>query len=242
MQKNIDKSKVYMYVFYLLLSINGGFFEAYSLYKHSFFAFMQTGNIVNIISSLIQNNLNSLYISLISLITFIIGFIIITLIKHLLIKKNKDNFLFQIIMLIIFNILLIIIPTSYDFNIYKILEVINLTIYGVILVSSFNNFNSIIFTPTMMTNNTRKVIEFGVEGIILKDKSKISKSRTYLLVLIFFIIGVSISILLLHFVNINSLKVNDYLTYNPNIFSLIPLINLSFSLIIYLKNKSSIKN
>ena len=240
MEKNINHSKVFMYVFYLLLSINGGFFEVYSLYKHSFFAFMQTGNIVNIVSSLIQTNFNSLIISLISFLSFIIGFIINVLIKYLLNKNNKDSFLFHLIILIILNILLIVIPTSYDFNIFKILEVIILTIYGVVLVSSFNNFNFINFTPTMMTNNTRRTIEFGIEGLLYKDNTKISKFKTYLLIVIFFILGVTISVSLLHYVKIDNLVINESLTYNPNIFSVIPLINLILCLIIYLKNKSSI--
>ena len=242
MEKQRKSNKIFMYIFYLLLSINGGFLNGYCLYIHSFYTFMQTGNILSITTDLVQGNFHSVLINLFSLLSYIIGFIIITLVKYFLTKMKKDNFLFQLIVLIILNILLISIPTSNKFNIFQILEVIILSIYGVILVSSFDFFNLINFTPTMMTNNTRKSIEFGIEGLINKDKSSISKFKTYLLIIIFFIIGVVISVSLLHYVKIDALAINDRLTYNPNIFCFIPLINLILSLITYLKHKNSIIN
>lgn len=228
--------KFYYYLFYIILSFIGGFYEVYSFFNHSFFAFMQTGNLISIIIDIVKLDFFDSILNLISLITFLISFTIIEIIKKKIIKNDSKMFKYGLISLIILNILIIITPKEINSNLlpFKLFEIIFLTTYGSILLSSFKLFNNVIFVPTMMTNNTRRMIENAVDYSISKNKNNLNAFLSYASIIISFIVGAFASMILHLYCPFDLFLIKDcYLIDNTNIYSLIPLFLIIIDYIIY---------
>lgn len=232
------KNKLYYYLFYIILSFIGGFYEVYSFFNHSFFAFMQTGNLINIIIDIVKLDFFKSILNLISIITFLISFSIIEIIKKKIIKNDSKMFEYGLISLIILNILIIITPKEINNDLlpFKLFEIIFLTTYGSILLSSFKLFNNVVFVPTMMTNNTRRMIENAVDYSLSKDKNNLNAFLSYSSIIISFIVGAFTSMILHVYASFDLFLIKDiYSIDNTNIYSLIPLTLIIVDFIIYKK-------
>lgn len=222
------------------MAFNGGFFEIYSLYGFKLFTFLQTGNVANVTFNFINNNNELAFLNLTSLISFIIGFSVIILLSRLIKKLNKDNFIISLFGCMFFIILIMCIPTFYNFGFMRIFEVVLLTFYGVVLLNGFKSFNGVDFVPTMTTNNLRRCVENGIEGHLDNDKVKKSKFITYLTIFISFATGIITSSLLLCYLHIDSFIINNDYGYDINLFLIIPLITTIIDYIIYKFHKEEI--
>ena len=72
--------------------------DAYSLTNRGFFALMQTGNLISVFINLVKGDWNSLLVSFIVVITFIIGLILSNFIEYIyekLIIRNHGQFIPQ---------------------------------------------------------------------------------------------------------------------------------------------------
>lgn len=235
-----NSKKTFLFIFYILMAFNGGFFEIYSLYGFSLFTFLQTGNVANVTFNFIKGNNEAAFLNLTSLISFVIGFSLVILISRFLKRKNIDNFIVSLFGCMFFIILIMAIPTYHTFGIMRIIEVILLTFYGVVLLNGFKSFNGVDFVPTMTTNNLRRCVENGIEGYLDNDKVKKSKFITYLTIFLSFATGIVTSSLLLCYLHINKFSINSNCGYEINLFLIVPLITTIICYIIYKFHKEEI--
>ena len=193
----------------LLLSFLGGYLDSYSLlYRGGKFAFMQTGNIITIATDIVQKNYHNLFLSLILFISFIIGIVFSYFFTQFLKKKNKEKYLHSSLLIL----MLLLIPPNYFFDISnpQVIDIswicmVSLGIMGGILLESFKSYY-VNFAPTMMTNNTKLMIDLFLEGATFHQKDKIKKGLIYLLIIIFFILGVIVNTLLNKYLSLNYLN------------------------------------
>lgn len=217
--------------FYFLLSLLGGLFDGYSLlFRGGRFCCIQTGNLVYIGIDLANNNFEGLILPSILFVSFIFGLFFTKLLEIILIKYNKEKFL-HLILILIMSILLI---PNYFFEksngiTLEIICPILLSINGAILIQAFANFK-FNFAPTMMTNNTKLMVNNLISGIKDKNKIIVKKSLLYLIIILFFILGVFLSVLITDYLNQHSI-------FMANIILIILLI-----LEIYKLNFDTVKN
>ena len=88
--KTRSKNLTFSLLLALILSFCGGMLDAYSLTNRGFFALMQTGNLISVFINLVKGDWNSLLVSFVVVITFIIGLILSNFIEYIYEKKKKD--------------------------------------------------------------------------------------------------------------------------------------------------------
>ncbi len=174
-----------------ILSFTGGFIDCYTLLlRDGVFATMQTGNLIYLMINFASNNLSLFYFRLLPIISFILGIIVITIMRYAL--KGR---MLRIISLII--IISSIISSSFiPLGEYNYLATSILSFASAIQLSVFSNVCSIPVTTTMCTADMRYAMENIVGFCIKKDRIYFYNFIKYFLAIISFSLGVIISYLL----------------------------------------------
>ena len=146
---------------------------------------------LNSVNGSIEEGLYDLMLFLV----FILGIFIFHLLnskvfKKLRIKENLINSL--IIGLLLMSCIFLKFDNSSIFNVNNVVNGIMLSLIGANMLTSFKEENHILYTPTMMTNNTRKMVEHFEDGLFNKNKEKIVYCLVYLLIIIAFSLGIAI--------------------------------------------------
>lgn len=184
----------------LLLSYLGGFLDGYSLlFRGNKFTCMQTGNIIYFAIDLVNKNYDSLLYPFYLFICFVVGLIFAYLFEFFLVKYKKEKLVHPLFLIVI---LLLLLPNFFygktngidDSLICPLL----MSICGGILLESFTKFK-VRFTPTMMTNNTKLMVNSFLDSFLYKNKNYLYKGITYIFVIVFFVFGVASSALLINF-------------------------------------------
>ncbi len=192
MKKLINKSFFIM----IFISMIGGMLDAFTfIYNQKTFCLIQTGNIikcfVNLIDGSIQEGLYCLMLFGVFIIgSFIFHFINVKLLSKLRLKDNLINAL--LLGLLLMPLIFLKFDTTSVFNVSNIVNGIFLSLVGALMLTSFKEENRILYTPTMMTNNTRKMVEHIEDGIINKNKEKLCFGFIYFLIIIAFCVGICI--------------------------------------------------
>ncbi len=183
-----------------LLSFIGGFFDVYCLlYRGGKYAFLQTGNLLNIPVDIANKNYDNLILGSFLFIAFIIGLFLAYLIGYFLTKKNKEKYTHLILLVI----MLLLITPNYFFPKTEGIDLSYIGIFGLgvmggILLESFRNYY-VAFTSTMMTNNCKMLVHSFLDGLLYKKNGELHKSLIYVGIIISFIIGVVLFVLLYKF-------------------------------------------
>lgn len=184
----------------ILLTIVGGFLEIYSyVYMNNVFATAITGNIV-----LLAYNLKNLRYAVafkysIPILSFMLGVFISELIKGKL-KSMKITHWRNIILVVE---LIILISLSLITNIgYIGISLISFT--SAIQVQTFKKIESYSYYSTMLTGNTRQL----VEAIVHKEKNKI---KDFIIIIVSFIIGVILADITIELFDRNSIYLPIFL-------------------------------
>lgn len=184
----------------LLLSYLGGFLDGYSLlFRGNKFTCMQTGNIIYFAIDLVNKNYEAMLYPFYLFVCFLIGLIFAYILEFYLVKYQKQKLVHPLFLL---TISICLLP---NFFYTKTIGIDNslvcpllMSFCGGILLESFTKFN-VRFTPTMMTNNTKLMINSFMDSFLHKDKRYLFKGMIYLFVIISFIFGVSSSALLINY-------------------------------------------
>lgn len=184
----------------LIMAFIGGYFDVYSLlYRGGKFAFLQTGNLLNLAIDIKNGDIVKIGLGLILFICFIGGLIGANLIKRLLEKAHKGKYS-QLVLLVLM-ILLLIPNYFFEETIAPDLSYIAigaLGFIGGILLESFRNY-FIPFTATMMTNNCKLMVDSFMNGIFLKDGKELRKGLIYVLIILAFLMGVVMMVIFSEF-------------------------------------------
>jgi len=180
----------------VIISLLGGMFDSFTfIYNDKTFCLIQTGNIIKSIINLVNGSIEEGLYDLMLFLVFILGVFIFHLLnskvfKKLRIKENLINSL--IIGLLLMSCIFLKFDNSSIFNVNNVVNGIMLSLIGANMLTSFKEENHILYTPTMMTNNTRKMVEHFEDGLFNKNKEKIIYCLVYLLIIIAFSLGIAI--------------------------------------------------
>lgn len=180
----------------VIISLLGGMFDSFTfIYNDKTFCLIQTGNIIKSIINLVNGSIEEGLYDLMLFLVFILGVFIFHLLnskvfKKLRIKENLINSL--IIGLLLMSCIFLKFDNSSIFNVNNVVNGIMLSLIGANMLTSFKEENHILYTPTMMTNNTRKMVEHFEDGLLNKNKEKIIYCLVYLLIIIAFSLGIAI--------------------------------------------------
>lgn len=180
----------------IIISLLGGMFDSFTfIYNDKTFCLIQTGNIIKSIINLVNGSIEEGLYDLMLFLVFILGVFIFHLLnskvfKKLRIKENLINSL--IIGLLLMSCIFLKFDNSSIFNVNNVVNGIMLSLIGANMLTSFKEENHILYTPTMMTNNTRKMVEHFEDGLFNKNKEKIIYCLVYLLIIIAFSLGIAI--------------------------------------------------
>lgn len=180
----------------IIISLLGGMFDSFTfIYNDKTFCLIQTGNIIKSMINLVNGSIEEGLYDLMLFLVFILGIFIFHLLnskvfKKLRIKENLINSL--IIGLLLMSCIFLKFDNSSIFNVNNVVNGIMLSLIGANMLTSFKEENHILYTPTMMTNNTRKMVEHFEDGLFNKNKEKIIYCLVYLLIIIAFSLGIAI--------------------------------------------------
>ena len=240
--KTCSKNLTFSLLLALLLSFCGGMLEAYSLTNRGFFALMQTGNLISVFINLVKGDWNSLLVSFIVVITFIIGLILSNFIEYIYEKKKKDYRPLELVISLILLVLVIFIPVEYtreeaileakDLSWPNLASNILLALIGSMFLESFRKMNSKNFTSTMMTANLQRMVSSFFIGEEKHDKNEIVSGFDYIFIILSFGCGVMTSYGYFHLLKDNFIDNNNYyLQIVPNLILVLPILIILATLI-----------
>lgn len=240
--KTRSKNLTFSLLLALILSFCGGMLEAYSLTNRGFFALMQTGNLISVFINLVKGDWNSLLVSFVVVITFIIGLILSNFIEYIYEKKKKDYHPLELVISILLLILVIFIPVEYtreeaileakDLSWPNVVSNILLALIGSMFLESFRKMNSKNFTSTMMTANLQRMVSSFFIGEEKHDKNEIISGFDYVFIILSFGLGVMASYGYFHLLKENFVDSNNYyLQIVPNLILILPILIILATLI-----------
>ena len=240
--KTRSKNLTFSLLLALILSFCGGMLDAYSLTNRGFFALMQTGNLISVFINLVKGDWDSLLVSFIVVITFIIGLILSNFIEYIYEKKKKDYRPLELVISLILLVLVIFIPVEYameeaileakDLSWPNLASNILLALIGSMFLESFRKMNSKNFTSTMMTANLQRMVSSFFIGEEKHDKNEIISGFDYIFIILSFGLGVMTSYGYFHLLKDNFIDNNNYyLQIVPNLILVLPILIILATLI-----------
>lgn len=244
--KNIKQSPKFAFVIALLLSCACGFIEAYSLYYRGFWGMMMTGNLVYSVVSVVDGNPIRLLIYIPTIFLFLVGVFLAKLIEDKVAKgEEKKSHIIELSAIVVLLLVVMAIPTVLNPGTGKADEtawpnIISNCLIAVIagfLTKSFASFDDHPYTATMMTANLSRFALSAYEGIFGEDKKKGRKATLkYALIILLFAASAAGCYAFFHYVY-GGIGDNLLASYFPNLTLVFPLILISISLVLSVKEK-----
>ena len=175
--------------FYLALMLSGGAIGGYSLLLCGVFANIQTGNLIKLFLNLVNGfNFEVIMQCLLPILGFLLGVFYVKLIE-------KTKYMAQIALITEALLLLssAFIPNGFWLNIVR--SVI-LSFCSGIQLQAFHLLDGKFFATTMCTNNMRSVVDLAFDGIVQKDKKKLTKAAKVAMFVAAFCVGAVVSAIL----------------------------------------------
>jgi len=185
-----------------LLCIFGGLMDGLCyFYVHQTFCLIQTGNIVKTIVSYSQGNIQDGIFYMVVFLGFLLSIFLYYLLKLFLQERNYNTKIFGLLIIVI-----LLIPPYFkhfllnESLIFDYICSLSFAFIGGIVLTEFNYTGHIEYNVTMMTGNSRHMMESFAKGVKEKDKKHVLIGLNYLYMIIAFIIGLVVSSLFYNFV------------------------------------------
>lgn len=197
----------------IALTFVGGYIDAYTfLERGGTLAAGQTGNLIFLASEVSHHNLDGGLLKIISVISFMIGVMFVSLI-HAKIATRYWR-LIALLPITMSSITVGFIPASIP-NIYIIPP---LAFSMAMLTTAFGKIEGEGYANTFSTGNLKKAVIALSEFIINKDKVQLSKSLLYIRIVISFVVGAIISALLQKYMGIYTILIAAFILISVLIF------------------------
>jgi len=188
----MDKKRLLRYESFvaIVLSFIGGIFDVYCLFNFNIYAMLHTGNIIKLVTNLIDGEYAMFLATLLIVLAFAVGIYLANVYEHR--RKEKGNRG----MLIISMLLLLAaaaVPNDTAPGVLsplKLLASVLLGLEGAFLVHSFIRFGDYSFSATTMTADINRFVTGIYHRISTRDKKHNYGILVYLLIFAFFILGV----------------------------------------------------
>ncbi|MFI3229897.1 MAG: YoaK family protein [Bacillota bacterium] len=171
----------------ITLALVGGFLDAYTyILKGGVFANAQTGNIVLLGINLAEANFTMALTFVFPILAFVLGVIIVEIIKK---KYRFNNNIHWRQIIIAFEILVLVGIGFITDSKHDIIVNVAISFVCSMQVQSFRLLNGNTFATTMCTGNLRSAAEQLFRYSITHDKTARNSALNYLVIIVFFIIG-----------------------------------------------------
>ncbi len=179
-----------------LLSFVGGFMEGYTyILRGEVFCSAQTGNIALMMVNFAQNN-PFMWAHLTSLCAFACGVFVG---NFAFLKKSSAFNIISRDKLLIFGIIVLTIICFIPPGVYNIWVSTSISFVSAVLYNSFRQIDEILYSSVFCTSNVRQAALSFFDYVIWGDKLAWIVCKKYIFVILFFILGVTISTMLSNF-------------------------------------------
>lgn len=184
----------------ICLAFIGGLLDIFCLVNYSVYATMHTGNVIKVVTSIVDQDYKLFFEALLMIIVFIIGLIIANIYEK---KRNKKGIRGYLNISLLFLVIAIFIPMDLGPGELSVIKTLSASLYafeGAILMHSFTSFGSNSYSSTTMTANLNRTVSTIYDRVALKDKKLNFIIVIYILIFISFILGVLLGYLYLKFI------------------------------------------
>ena len=217
----------------IILSFIGGLLDIYCLFNFNIYGMLHTGNVIKLVTNLIDGNIDMFLATLFIIISFMIGIFLSNLYEQ---KRKKKSISGLLIIATIILLLIIFVPNDKEAGIlsyFKYVAALLFGLEGAFILHSFAKFGDYSYSATTMTANINRFVTNIYERVVNKDKTKGYGILTYALIFIFFMIGVALGYSYMKFIPIFDSGFMGLYEYNFILF--IPLSLLIVTLILTIK-------
>lgn len=175
-------------MFCLLLTVMGGFFDAYTFVNcGGIFANAQTGNLIFVGIDLIEGNFGEVLHYLIPIFSFVVGVLVSKFIEH----RYKELSIFKhIFMLLLIQMTaLIVISIKHQFFGIDVRPIV-ISFICAIQYDGFRKVNNLVFASVFCTGNLRSMSEHLYKLVVLKKQESKTPLIIYSTVISVFLFGV----------------------------------------------------
>lgn len=185
---NNYKKDLTPYVF-AMFAVIGGFLEAFTYVLHGgVFCNAQTGNLVMLVIDFVHGNFASGLRYLYSIMAYIVGIILSTLIPARFKKVNWPLVVtaVEIVVLAALAFIPMSVPDIYTY--------VTVSFLCSVQYNTFTKLHGVALATTFCTNNIRQTIMHFVRGVSDKDRSEYKKSAIYAFIVLCFAAGVAVGV------------------------------------------------
>jgi len=188
----MDKKRLLRYEAFVavVLSFIGGIFDVYCLFNFNIYAMLHTGNIIKLVTNLIDGEYAMFLATLLIVLAFAVGIYLANVYEHR--RKEKSNKGALVISMLLL-LAAAAVPNDTAPGVLsplKMLASVLLGLEGAFLVHSFIRFGNYSFSATTMTADINRFVTGIYNRISTKDKKHNYSILVYLLIFAFFILGV----------------------------------------------------
>ena len=175
-------------MFCLLLTVMGGFFDAYTFVNcGGIFANAQTGNLIFVGIDLIEGNFGEVLHYLIPIFSFVVGVFVSKFIEHT--YKELSIFKHIFMLLLIQMTALIVISIKHQFFGIDVRPIV-ISFICAIQYDGFRKVNNLVFASVFCTGNLRSMSEHLYKLVVLKKQESKTPLIIYSTVISVFLFGV----------------------------------------------------
>lgn len=175
-------------VFCLLLTLIGGFFDAYTFVNcGGIFANAQTGNLIFVGIGLVDGNMADVRHYLVPVLSFIIGVLVSKYIE----SKYKELSIFKHIYMLLLTQIAALVFIFFKSSLFGIdIRPIVISFICAIQFDGFRKVNNLVFASVFCTGNLRSMSEHLYKYVILKKEESKKPFAIYFTVIMVFLFGV----------------------------------------------------
>lgn len=175
-------------IFCLLLTVIGGFFDAYTFVNcGGIFANAQTGNLIFVGIDLIEGNFSEVWHYLVPVLSFIIGVLVSKFIEF----RYKQLSIFKHIYMLLFTQIAVLVFIFFKNSLFGIdIRPIVISFVCAIQFDGFRKVNNLVFASVFCTGNLRSMSEHLYKYLFLKKKESKDPFIIYSIVILVFLGGV----------------------------------------------------
>ena len=206
----------------VVLSFIGGILDVYCLFNFNLYCMLHTGNIIKLVTYLLDGDITMFLATLLIIISFAVGIYLANICEHHI--KDKSNR-----KLLIISMLLLLaagaVPNDSAPGSLSALKMLSAGLFGfegAFLVHSFIRFGDYSYSATTMTANINRLVTGIYRRVTTKDKKHDFSITVYLLIFAFFILGVAAGYAYLRF--LPEFQTAFMSRYAYNLLLIVPLI------------------
>ncbi len=157
----------------VILSFIGGILDVYCLYNFGIYGMLHTGNVIKLITYLIDLDIGMFLATLFIILSFSIGIFLANLYSRFRKSKSASGLLLITIILLIF---IICVPNDKEAGTLSYIKYLSAVLFGLegaFILHSFVKFGDYSYSATTMTANISRFVSIYLKELSIRIKPKV---------------------------------------------------------------------